>query len=284
MKWIVGCILAFISWIMNVHAEGIVSAESLQKVRCSVGERQLSVSVKKCFFGASDHVNTKEMEKTEKGSSYRKDISDAHVSVALDFRLIGKYSFIVTRKDAREEVVLGEYPYENRSGTIPDFGPYTALLWDEREKVIYWIVIPHRERLREAGILVFKLDPLNQMGMPYQEYVKNPAPLMSLNKPISKYAFRNLPGQVDYIPLWMWIDHIAFNFDITKNVINIGLIDNGPDGGTLTISYDISRGTWGRSFAPSQMRLLREASREKDKQRLRQDGMGEIHKGDESGR
>jgi hypothetical protein len=26
------------------------------------------------------------------------------------------------------------------------------------------------------------------------------------------------------------------------------------------------------------------ASREKDKQRLRQDGMGEIHKGDESGR
>lgn len=82
----------------------------------------------------------------------------------------------------------------------------------------------------------------------------------------------------------MWIDHIAFNFDITKNVINIGLIDNGPDGGTMTISYDISKNTWCRSFAPSQMRLLREASRGKDKQRLRQDGMGEIHKGDESGR
>jgi len=283
MKWIVGCILAFISWIMNVHAEGMFSAESLQEVRCSVGERHFSVSVKKCFLGASDLADRKEMDKSEKESSYRKDISDAHVSVALDFRLIGKYSFIVTRKDTREEVLLGEYSYENRSGTIPDFGPYTTLLWDEREKVIYWIVIPHRERLREADILVFKLDPLNQKGMPYQEYVKNPAPFMSLNKPISKYAFRNLPGEVDYIPLWMWIDHIAFNFDMTENAINIGLIDNGSDGGMLTISYDIAKNTWRRSFAPSQMRLLREAERKKDKLRLHQDGRdGKAHNCEES--
>ena len=283
MKWIVGCILAFISWIMNVHAEGMFSAESLQEVRCSVGERHFSVSVKKCFLGASDLADRKEMDKSEKESSYRKDISDAHVSVALDFRLIGKYSFIVTRKDTREEVLLGEYSYENRSGTIPDFGPYTTLLWDEREKVIYWIVIPHRERLREADILVFKLDPLNQMGMPYQEYVKNPAPFMSLNKPISKYAFRNLPSEVDYIPLWMWIDHIAFNFDMTENAINIGLIDNGSDGGMLTISYDIAKNTWRRSFAPSQMRLLREAERKKDKLRLHQDGRdGKAHNCEES--
>jgi hypothetical protein len=269
MKMMMVFVVSLLLPMMIAHAEGIMSTGVLQKVTCVAGGVPFTVRLEKCFLGAFSFDDVRNEDDPTQAALRRKDISDARVHVAIDFGSRGKYAIIVTRENQTEKKdILGIYYYDNRSGRLPSFGPYTSLFWSQHEEALYWVVIPQRKRLREADIHILKLDPLKPLNMSYQEFINTPTKTwIQPHMPLAKYEVKNIAGDADYIPLWIWINVVAFNYDPVKNMVKVDLVDDGYDGGTLTISYEIPRDAWTRTFTPSQQRLEREGEREKDKQR-----------------
>ena len=183
----------------------------------------------------------------------------------------GKYALVVTRevKDGKKDL-LGIYYYK-WDGIFSAAGalyPYSSLFWNQREEMLYWVVVPKSAGMRDADIVIVKLNPLAPLDVPYPEFIDMPMktwPPPSI--PLAKYEHRPVYGGEGYISDWFWTK-VDFGYDPTGNEAKIDLVDNDLDGGTLTISYNVTEDAWTRSFAPSQIRLDREAARERDKQRL----------------
>lgn len=267
MKMMTPLVVSLLLSMMIAHAEGAMSTGVLQKVTCVAGGVPFTMRLEKCFFGGGSFDDVQNEDDPTQVALWCKDISDARVHVAIDFGSRGKYANIVTRENQTgEKNILGIYYYDNRSGRIPSLGPHTSLFWSQHEEALYWVIIPQRKRLREADIHILKLDPLRPVDVSYREFVNTPERTWpQSNVPLAKYAFKNVPGDTGYIPLWMWVEDVVLDYDSGRNVVRVGLIDDGLDGGTLTISYDISNDAWARVFSPSQMRLERKEARERDR-------------------
>ncbi len=250
--------------LLLVNAEGVMSTGVLKEVACVAGGASFTVRLEKHYLGPLSSDDDRDEGNSHQLASLRQDACDAYIHVAIDYRTRGKYAIIVTREGSLGgKKILGIKYYENRSGWIPGFGPYTTIFWNQNQETLYWILIPQRKRLQEADIHVLSLDPLKPLDVSCQDVISDPA-RTSLQPDVllAKYAFKNVPGNADYIPLWMWRDEVVFDYDLVMNELKIGLVDYGVDGGTLTVSYNIPSGTWKRSFAPSQMRLERKKVRE----------------------
>ena len=255
-------VLAYICTSLNVHAVEDRKAEILQTISTNVDGRSFSLRLEKIYFGGGDVFDAVKAAKQRPSILLRQDITDAQINVAVDFASMGKYAILLTREDeVGVKGVLGAYRYVNRTGTIPSFGPYTAFFLHRKENILYWVVMPQLNRLREASIQVFRINPSCLMDISYENVVKSTDGSLSQNvRPVSEYLFRNIPGDVDFIPRWMWKGDVFFDYDAVVNAIKISLIDSGFEGiggedccngGVLTIFYDISCNAWRKEVSPS---------------------------------
>lgn len=273
--------------VVIAHSEDVLSTGVLREITCTVTGVSHNVVLEKCFL--RDRL-PRDVGIEEDDGSFRvlqetmpNAIRDKHFG-----HYCGKYALVLSSGLQGEKKLLGIHYYEwyGVPAATGPLVPYTALFWNQQEECFYWVIVSRRiaSGLCDADILIEKASLLTSFGATYPAFIDMPMKEWPQpREPMAKYEYKSASNEPGYIPQWFW-SKIDFDYDGKKNVLKILFIDSGLDGGTMTISYDISKNTWCRSFAPSQMRLLREASRKKDKQRLRQDGMGEIHKDDESGR
>ena len=244
----------------SVWAEAKV--EVLQTTSHVIDDKLYTFRVEKCYLGGFDLSDILKAEEQDSNTLFRQDISDAQISVAVDFSLRGRYVLLLTRegKDGCKGI-LGAYYYVDSMGTIPSFGPYTACFLHPDDNVFYWVVIPKLKRLREATVQVFRINPSCFIDSSYENVVKSAErpPLQNV-RPEGEYSFRNIPGEGDFIPHWAWSGDVSIEYDSASMAIKISLIDKGlaslgreegRDGGVMTIFYDISRNAWRKKFAPS---------------------------------
>jgi len=262
MKTICGIVSTFACGLLTLVVRGEARMEILQTTSHVIDDKSCAFRVEKCFLGGFDLPDILKAGEQGTNTLFRQDISDAQISVAVDFSLRGRYVLLLTREgeDGRKGI-LGAYYYLDGMGTIPSFGPYTACFLLPDDNVLYWVVIPKLKRLREATVQVFRVNPSCIIDCSYENVVKSAdrPPLQNVSQE-GEYSFRNIPGEADFIPRWVWSGDVSIEYDSASNAIKISLIDNGleslgreegRDGGVVTIFYDISRNTWRKTFSPS---------------------------------
>ena len=248
MRRICGIVSAFACVLLASSVLGEAKVEILQTASHVIDNKPYVFRVEKCFWEGLNLADILNAVDSDSDTSFQQDVSDAQISVAVDFSLRGKYAVLLTREDKNGlRSILGAYGYVDKAGRIPSFGPYTACFLHSDENVVYWVVIPKLKRLREVPVQVFRVNPSCFMDCSYGDVVKSEEGFPFQNaRPVGEYLYRNVPGDGEFIPHWMWNGDVSIEYDSTANAIKILLIDNGleaigreegRDGGVVTICY-----------------------------------------------